>query len=204
MIKCRGCGEIIDVQATLKLYEYAAEAYYYGYQYRTYYEQSFLETSDPPKPSLAFAGEAFAWVALAALSGAIGNASYDAVKHVIKGIVSDVEANNKRSLTNFDFLLELSDEKLGTLIGSIKDYGEGMGGITKEVRLAIVEEIVADAVSHNPALSSEMWRLMGKKKVTAKERKRFAELLRNAMAASRQRSQPPKGVFNGLWARIGK
>lgn len=202
-IVCGNCGESTNRELMLRLYEYAAEVYYYGHQYRDYYEQAYSRSKNPPKPSLAFAGEAFAWVMLAVLSGVLGNAAYDAIKVVIAKIRDDVAAG-KLPARDYTRFLELSDEQLGELIGAARDYCDGMEGLTREVRAAIAEEIVADTVAHEPLLAAEMIKLMQRKEVKPKHRKRFAELLRGALAKSRERTQPAPTTFNGLWSRLGK
>ncbi|RTL55589.1 MAG: hypothetical protein EKK46_06645 [Rhodocyclaceae bacterium] len=201
--RCSECGTELDPKAILRLYEYAAEVYYYGVQYRRYYEDAYAESNNPPKPSLLFDGEAFAWVMLAALSGVVGNAAYDLVKSVANRVREDVAAG-RLPARDYSPMLELSDNELGELIGSAREYRNGMDGLTKEVRAAIAEEIVADSVVHNPAVANEMMKLMRHKKVTQKDRKRFSELLRKTLVAQQQRSHLPASAFSGLWSRRAK
>ncbi|MCB8747157.1 hypothetical protein LHU53_09585 [Rhodoferax sp. U2-2l] len=200
---CIECGAPLDHEALLRLYEYAAEVYYYGHQYRVYYEIAYARDKNPAKPSLGFPGEAFAWVMLAVLSGVLGNAGYDAIKTVIAKIRTDVSSGRVRH-KDYSALLELSDEQLGELIDAARTYCDGMEGLTKEVRAAIVEEIVADTVSHDPAISLEMMKLMQRKEIKPKHRKRFAELLRGAIVRSKKRTTPSPGALNGLWSRLEK
>lgn len=202
IIVCGGCGVCVERSRILRLYEYAAEVYYYGHQYRIYYENAYRSSKNPPKPSLGFAGEAFAWVTLAVLSGVLGNAAYDAVKVVVTKIRDDVAAGHL-SARDYSRLLELTDEQLGELIGAARTYCDGMEGLTREVRTAIAEEIVADTVSHDPMVAAEMMKLMQRKEVKQKHRKRFAELLRGAIARGRDRTQPPLKAFDNLWSRLG-
>jgi hypothetical protein len=202
-IVCACCGVSIDRGRILQLYEYAAEVYYYGHQYRVYYEGAYRSSKNPPKPSLGFAGEAFAWVTLAVLSGVLGNAAYDAIKVVVAKIREDVAAG-RLPARDYSRLLELTDEQLGELIGAARTYCDGMEGLTREVRAAIAEEIVADTVSHDPMVAAEMMKLMQRKDVKQKHRKRFAELLRGAIARGRDRTQPPPKGFDNLWSRLGK
>lgn len=200
---CEACGERIERERVLQLYEYAAEVYYYGRQYRIYYERAFRSGQDNIKPSLGFAGEAFAWVMLAVLSGVLGNAAYDAIKAVVNKIREDVSAGNIPG-RDYTALLELTDEQLGELVDAARTYCGGMDGLTKEVRAAIVEEIMADTVAHDPMVSAEMQKLMQRKEIKPKHRKRFAELLRGAIARSRSRTEPRPGVFKDIWSRLGK
>ena len=133
---CPACGEPIDVQELLRLYEFAAETYYYGHQYRVVYEKQFEESKNRVHYSLAFGGEVFAWIMLAVLSGVVGNAAYDLLKAVVAGIRADVAAG-KLPEKDYSPLLELSDEELGSILYSAKQYLGGMEGLTQEIRLAI-------------------------------------------------------------------
>lgn len=202
-VACRECDAVIEPSRILQLYEYAAEVYYYGRQYRLYYERAYAESKQPPKPSLAFAGEAFAWLMLAVLSGVAGNASYDAIKAVVRKIKDGV-ADGRLPARDPSRLLELNDDELGELVDAARVYCDGMEGLTREVRAAIVEEVIADAVAHSPLLADEMTKLMQRKVVKPKHRKKFAELLRLAVVQSRQRSKPPTSALAGLWSRLGE
>lgn len=197
---CSECGAELDRKAILRLYEYAAEAYYYGVQYRRYYEDAYAKTDKPLKPSLLFDGEAFAWVMLAALSGVVGNAAYDLVKSIANQVLEDVAAG-RLPARDYSRMLELSDDELGELIGAAREYRNGMDGLTQQVRAAIAEEIVADSVAHNPAIANELIKLMQHTKVTQKHRRQFAKLLRKSLVAHQQRSHLPASSFSGLWSR---
>jgi hypothetical protein len=198
---CTACGAPLDRETLGRLYEYAAEVYYYGCQYRSYYESAYASGPNPIKPSLSFAGEALAWVTLAVLSGVLGNAAYDAVKAVVAKMRSDI-ADGKVPNRDYSRLLELTDDQLGALVDAARSYCGGMDGLTKEVRAAIVEEIMAHTISHDPALVEEMTQLMQRNETKLKHRKRFAELLRAAVVQSRDRSKPPQGMLDNLWSRL--
>lgn len=200
---CIECGAELDPKAILHFYEYAAEVYYYGVQYRRYYEDGYAKSDKLPKPSLAFDGEAFAWVMLAALSGVVGNATYDLIKSIINRIRENVIAGNLPA-RDYSSMLELSDNELGELIGFAREYRNGIDGLTKEVRSAIAEEIMADSIAHSPAIANELMKLMRSKKVTQKDRKRFAEVFRKALAAHQQRTHLSESSFSSLWSRRSK
>ena len=196
---CPVCGGSLDVAELERLYEFAAETYYYGHQYRVVYEE---QTEHRTRYCLEFAGEAFAWVMLAVASGVLGNAAYDGVKLVVARIRADVAAG-KLSDRDYGPLLALSDDELGSLLYSAKQYLTGMDGLTKQVRLAIAEEIAADAVAHDPKLGEEMLKLMKKKAVKPKDRQRFAELLRHAIARHQRSNTPNPHKLQNLWGKVG-
>lgn len=199
---CPVCSAPIDVEELLKLYEYAAETHYYGHQYRVVYEKQFSETDEGPRFSLQFAGEAFGWIMLAMLSGVVGNAAYDSLKIVISRIRDDVAAG-KISDRDYSHLLTLSDDELGEILLSAKEYISGMEGLTREVREAIAEEIAADAVAHEPKIAEEMMRLMSKKTVKPKDRQRFAQLMRHAIVKQQKRSKPNLRKLQDAWTKVG-
>jgi hypothetical protein len=191
----------MDVPELLKLFMFAAETYYYGHQYRVVYEEQFKNADEDLRFSLEFAGEAFAWVMLAVLSGVVGNAAYDLLKAAVSKIRADVAAGK---LTDRDYtpLLALSDEELGDLLHSAKQYVSGMDGLTREVRLAITEEIAADAIAHNPNIAEELVKLMNKKTVKPKDRQRFAQLTRYAVLQQQRRTRPNLRKLQKPWSKV--
>lgn len=198
---CPACTAPINIDELMQLYEYAAETHYYGHQYRVTYEAQFKENDTSTRYSLQFAGEAFAWIMLAMLSGVFGNVAYDVLKVVISRIREDVAAG-KISDRDYTYLLTLSDEELGDILYSAKQYVSGMEGLTREVREAIAEEIAADAVSHDPKVAEEMLKLMSKKTVKPKDRQRFAQLMRYAIVRQQKRSKPNLQKLRDSWERV--
>lgn len=200
-VACPACGAPIDVDELVGLYEYAAETHYYGHQYRVVYEAQFKESDTDTRYSLQFAGEAFGWIMLAMLSGVLGNAAYDVLKVVISRIREDVAAG-KISDRDYTHLLTLSDEELGNILYSAKQYVSGMEGLTREVREAIAEEIAADAVSADPKVAEEMLKLMSKKTIKPKDRQRFAQLLRNLIVKKQKHSRPNLQKLRDSWKSV--
>lgn len=197
---CPSCGANIDVDELLRLYDYAAHVYYYGHQYRlAYAEQEHSEQR--ARYSLQFAGEAFAWTMLAVLSGVVGNAAYDLVKVIVTKIRKAV-ADGKVNDRDYSALLSLSEKELNDLFCSAKSFTNDMDGLTKEVRLAIIEEIAVDAMTHQPQLMAKMTQFMKGKKLGEKKKKKFIELLRATVALQQKRIHPKKGSLNDRWNRI--
>lgn len=194
---CPRCNSAIDADELLRLYDYAAHVYYYGHQYRLAYEAQQQTTH---RYCLQFAGEAYAWTMLAVLSGVVGNAAYDLVKIIVVNI-RDAVATGEIKDRDYSALLALSDEELNDLFSSAKSYTNDMDGLTKEVRLAIVEEIAVDAMTHQPQLMAQMMKFMEGKKFGAKKKQKFFELLRTTVA-QQKRIHPKKGSLNDRWNRI--
>jgi hypothetical protein len=196
---CPSCASSIDAEELIRLYKYGAHVYYYGHQYRRVYEAQ-EETEDKPRFYLEFAGEAFAWTMLAVLSGVVGNAAYDLVKVVAANIRREVQAGRLPS-RDYSPLLALSDNELSDLFNSAKCYTSDMDGLTKEVRLAIIEEIAVNAMVHEPKLISQMTRVMNGAELTDKQRTKFFKLLRTVVAREQAKVLPTTGRLNNLWTR---
>ncbi len=197
---CPRCASIVDVDELLRLYEYAAHVYYYGHQYRLAYETQ-QQPEQKARYNIEFAGEAFAWTTLAVLSGVVGNAAYDLVKTIVANI-RDTVAEGRVSDRDYSALLALSDEELCDLLSSVKSYTNDMDGLSKEVRLAIIEEIAVDAMTEQPQLFAQMMKFMKGGKISAKGRKKFVEQLRITATLQQRRILPKKGELNDRWTRI--
>lgn len=199
LVTCSRCSASINIRDLDDIFHYAAETYHYGYQYRVYYERAYQLSASPPKPSLAFAGEAFVWVMLAMLSGVIGGVAYDLVKTVVADLRE--QSRTRRSEDkSYDALLNVTDEELEKMFQYARDYYQGLASIQKEVRADIFEEIVADEVSHDPIISNELMKLIGRETLKPKHRRKAHELYRIAITRAMNRKPPPKERFLGLWS----
>ena len=200
LASCSRCGAQVNPEDVKDIVTYAAETYYYGYQYRNYYEGAFSSSASPvAKPSLAFAGEAFAWVMLVMLSGVIGGASYDLVKKVVNDLRNQAKERCAED-RSYAELSEVTDEELDEMFNFARDYYQGLEGIRKEVRAAIIEEIVADEVSHDPVLANELAKSIFRKKIKPKHRRKAQELYRIAITRAVNRKAPQKKKFLGFWS----
>src|SRR5262249_24952188 len=96
-----------------------------------------------------------------------------------------------------------TDDQLADIIDSAKHYCNDLDRLTNAVRAAIVEEICADNIAHDlPHVAAEMQKLTGRKRLTNKDRKRFAELIRLSITESRKRAKPNKADYVGLWSDV--
>ena len=198
-IICPQCSTSFNANDFDDLSNYATEAYYYGYQYRVYYERAYQLSSSPAKPCLGFAGEAFTWVMLAMLSGIIGNATHD----VVKKIIADLREQSRMRCTedkSYDALLNVTDEEIEEIFQYARDYYNGMKSIQKEVRAAIIEEIMADEIAHDPVIGLELMKLIERENLKPKHRRKAQELYRIAISRAMNRKPPSKERFLGLWS----
>jgi hypothetical protein len=198
-MSCYRCGISISSEESEEVFQYAAETYYYGYQYRVYYENAFRSSPDVPKPCLAFAGEAFIWITLAMLSGIIGNAAYDVVKVVLKDL-RDQAKGRRAEDRSYSLLADVTDKELDELFQYARDYYHGLESLRKEVRAAIIEEIVVDEISHDPVINHELTKLIFRQNIKPKHRRKAQELYRIAIARAINRKAPPKEKFLDFWS----
>ncbi len=197
---CQHCGHEQELDQVLHMFKYAADAYYYGHQYRKVYERA--RSSDTTRFHLTFGGEEFAWIMLAALSGVIGNATYDSIKAAVRHIAEQTTRPAPTDDLPTGALAELTDAELAEILDSARVFHNDLDGLTQQVRSAIVEEIAVDAMSHNPVLAAEIQKLMARKDIKPKHRRRFVELLRSAMALRKKETLQRKEQYNNLWSRI--
>lgn len=138
--KCPFCGEEHpdDYDAIV---ERAKQAYEMGINYRKFFEDQIVSEGKvkcyaslvPPEQWLVFIG-------VAALSGIIGNASYDLVKNVIKKIIEKAKKDGVDEIAKkFD-----SDYKIEILITHINEYINTPEKIHPEVLHGIKEEMQVD------------------------------------------------------------
>ena len=199
LLVCNECGRENKREDLIHMYRYAADAFYFGHQYRHIY-QNRNAISEKIRFHIPFAGEIFAWIMMAALSGVIGNATYDVVKLAIKRIIDQSPSDKVRQ--DYLPLLELTDEQLGDLLDSARSFANDLDGLTHHVREAIIEEIAVDAMIDNPSLTAEIQKLMSKKQIKPKHKRRFAELVRAAISERRRKQSQKSSNYKDLWAKL--
>lgn len=134
--KCVCCGESYpdNYEAIL---ERSEQAYEMGVRYRQFFDEQVKSKGKvncyaslvPPEQWLIFIG-------VAALSGVIGNATYDLVKSVIKKIIEKAKIEGENKIADkYD-----SDEKIEILIIQINEYINSPEKIHPEVLRGIKEE----------------------------------------------------------------
>jgi len=172
---CPECGLAQPDFVRKNLLPYAAHVLRYGYQYRNFYEDV-DRSAGYIKPSLAPLPDILAWIALAAIGGVIGNATYDAIKEFIKGLQYKVSLRSEE-IDGADKFVEMDDESIRRLVDYSADFMADLKGIQTEIRNDIVEEILADAVSEDLETGREILKLlMQKKPLRPIEKKRVADL----------------------------
>jgi hypothetical protein len=146
--ECSTCKSRIDPIQVEKIVPFARYAAHYGYDYRSCYEEQVKETGEVhTKFSLLDPSNYFQLLAVVAISGYIGGATYDLVNYLGKQIISLV---NKKSVKDdsdneiIEFLKD--DEKVKKFARYCVDYYKGYPE-DKTVSDAIAEEEMADFAS---------------------------------------------------------
>lgn len=142
--KCPACGVPFDPSRFLRLLYWGRNAFEFGYQYRTVFEADYKEArACNARYQLDSVSDIAAFAAVAALSGIIGNASYDLLKVVFRKIR---RAARRLPAAEYTVL----DEVLATEAGRkkfleyIHDYARGfVRQRNRQVKAAIEEEIAA-------------------------------------------------------------
>ncbi len=148
---CEVCGSRFDQRTYKRLMDYGRQAVRYGYDYRREYESQIKSNNEIsinynlPEPDALYQ-----WLALAALSGIVGNVAYDMVKYLAKRLYHKI-VGSKENKKYGEVIKFLSDDKqLELFTNYIKDYYNNFSDIHPEVKKAIEEEIFIDN-SHNTA-----------------------------------------------------
>ena len=187
---CSVCGYTIACSSYRNLVNYAANSVYYGYLYREAYEKQLAKKKRITTcHALADPSALLVFCALAALSGVIGNASYDLVKKIVKRLASS--QNNK------ELVKEVNIRKLYV-------YLEQHHCHSLEVDVRVRQEIEKEQIiwTRTDAVSSalantDIARLPKKEMETV-----FFDALTKAASALKSQQAPSSSAFMKLWSKL--
>ena len=200
--ECDNCGQSLDVSVLEATYQYSRYVVYYGHQYRKYYE-GLRGQENKARPSLAFIGDAFAWLGMAVLSGIVGGVSYDVLKTVFIRMRDQARKNAKYD-HGCQQLAEMTESEFEEFFSNIYDAHTGFANIPNEVRADILEEITADAVSEDPIIAHQIGKLVLREDPKPRHKKRALELYRMALDKKLAMRKPKANVLTKFWAGIDK
>lgn len=148
--ECTDCNKSINYDYN-EIFEYAQKAVYYGYVYRKRYEEDLkINTNLDWRYSLIAPSNLYDFLAIAALSGIVGNIAYDLTKYVAKKILDYLKTKTELSEQDNEVkLLIENNEELNIFIGCVINYYDGLNGLNPLVKAAIAEEEIADFASHS-------------------------------------------------------
>ncbi len=104
-LNCPQCGQIVHIETYKTLFRFAAEANRYGVDYREVY-QEMLDDGDAGQEAFSLSpSEIASFLVMAALSGIVGNASFESLKLVFRKIKTQMFALREKEAKRFDWSL---------------------------------------------------------------------------------------------------
>ncbi|AWG20529.1 hypothetical protein FFWV33_02775 [Flavobacterium faecale] len=164
--KCENCESVLDTVYYNRLKEYSNQTVIYGFNYRRAYEEQVKKNGEVnEKFSLIAPTDYFDFLAIAALSGMVGNFAYDLVKNVAKQIYTKLKnKSEEEKLDNSEKeLIELISDpsKLNLFIIYIKARYKN-AKLHKKVQDAIAEEEIVHAMLNDKTGKDGFWEAFGK------------------------------------------
>lgn len=155
-LTCHSCGNKTDKEFYSKLKNYAHRAVYYGYDYRVAYEKQFKEDGDIKiLHSLLDPSSYYELIAIAVLSGMVGNLAYDLAKSVATQIWKRLTTKKKEEKLEKEeeLVLEIvsSNQKLNEFTMYVQAYYKNLKNVQIKVKHAILEEEIVDVASKEKA-----------------------------------------------------
>ena len=189
---CTACGFEVDKALYDKVVQYAKTSVYYGYNYRKFYEKQIEADRKITKGAWAFDPATVAcFLGVAALSGIIGNISYDIVNKAFKKIINNSKELNKDigqkkiSITN--------DAEINIFIQYIKEFHLGEYSAPDEVKFQIIkEEIICN-------LTDSLYPVLSEEKPT---REKIHEAVEEAFNRNKKADKPSSEDFGSFWKKI--
>lgn len=193
---CSNCGYLNDLERQQKLTEYASRAVHYGYEYRVEYESQVAEQGEiRVKYSLLNPANYLEWIAVAALSGLVGNMASDLVKYVAKQALEKLTAKQEvEELTHEEkntLKIVRDNATLNKFTVYVQHYYKGMPKLDKKVGSGIAEEEIVHSVTDGEA--DKMEQVLKDIENGKDIKEAFGELfLEGAKNAGKKRREKPK------------
>ena len=193
---CPACHYHLDADSYSRMERCAYNVMHFGHSYREIYEiQYSKENPEEIRYSLFEPSSIALFVGIAALTGIIGNATYD----VVKTVISKVIKHYKISATEEDISKYENDKNIQLIIRNIIEFLKGLEGVKEEVRSAIIEEIICHY------MTDEMMKEFG----TVESLMPNLENVKDSLAVrhesaieSFKKDQPRPEDFHGLWINL--
>jgi len=194
-IICPECGFAVQRDLYQRLLSYASYAVGFGYHYRLAYENQIHKQQGRVRYALTF-DQIWVFAAVAALSGIIGNASYDLIKMVIRKIRSKrVQIAVIPDDSEFVRILE-SDERFSTFLQYIENFDtDYRQGIHFQVAQALIEEMTAHEFAR-------LWPHNNDGTPQRLSEEELRQIYKKAIIVVNSREKPGKRDFEGFWENI--
>lgn len=193
---CTECGYIIEPDLYDKIINYAFEAVYYGHDYREKYEEQINDRGEiTERYCLHEPSTILCFLAIAALSGVVGNLSTELVKKAFKTILNKVK-NCKEDIGQ-NKVSFLKDAEIDVYIQQVNVFHNDFQGIDPSVKAEITKEIFIHELIDS--LLPEM-----KKKNMEITEKMIFEIVKQTFDRVKTRQKLSKQDFENFWKAIGK
>lgn len=189
---CPSCGFAVDGRLYGRIIEYAKAAVYFGYNYRKFYEKQLDVNGKITKKAALFDPVTLAcFLGVAALSGVIGNMSYDLVKKALRKITKNSNKLNKdigQNKISFS-----KDSEINIFIQYVKEFHLDEFSTAGEIKYEINKERIIYSLTETlyPVLS----------KGTA-NREKIHEAVKEAFDKFSKADKPSIEDFDSFWKRI--
>ena len=201
LIFCPACGFSIQRSTFQQLFDYASDAIEIGFHYRRKCEVEGITNKRSSLPPLS---EIWVFVALAALIGIIGNATYDLVKKTIRKIIpTQGKAREETKRTTGSFLDLEDDSFLNLFIEYMSDFHNGFNNLPPDLRDYLDEELlVHQMVRLSDDEVFEDYLSKGLKEKSEEEKKAFLVTPIKALRVVEKRRIPSTEDFIGFWKKL--
>jgi hypothetical protein len=196
-LSCPQCHTHIATTDYALLIKYSREAARFGHIYRLMYEEAKKHDDCNTRAQIEL-HELWAFAALAALSGIIGNASFETVKLVIRKIIAF--ANSHSPARSRPMLINGDDEQhLHTFLSNLQDFANGMQNVDPWVRHVIVEEMLVDQSTNLMCSAEELKVWRRDDQPAAVTRDTVKKLLSKTVKSGSITEKPSEEALTGLW-----
>lgn len=188
--ECPACGKALHRGRIRKILEYAGHYYHFGWQCRRHFEAQAdddqpVEVTAPPAGATA----AEALLAMAVLSGVLGNAPLETVGKAVDRLAGQLDA---RGLP----CARPDDQEIAQLVAYFRSYKGGLKDAPESIRKAVWDEELLRVMKRNFAAA---------KPAATDGKVQLRELMAQAgkqMLAFRKQ-QPSSVEFLGFWSKLG-
>ena len=174
--------------------DYSKHVFQYGHRYRELYKNQVANTGEiGAKFCLTDPATIYAFLGVAALSGVVGNLSYDIVKAVSKKIICNFN-KLKGEETN------ISEDEVEKIFKNFDEFINNFSSIDKKVADAITEEMIVHSVSGKNA--EKMAKLLFANERSPKVQAEMVKIMKKAIKREKKKPKPQPEIFDDFWGNI--
>jgi hypothetical protein len=187
-----------------RLLSYASEAATFGHAYRVKYEelhrQGKLYGPKVTRYSISLT-EIWAFAAIAALSGIIGNVAYDVVKAALSRITSCLRKGKTKAVGTPIPRLLRTEEGVNIFIQHVQDFCNGLRKLDPDVKRAIVGEMMVHLLVDLTDTDGTPGTVR-KVKLGPRDEEALKEILMRPFLAGSITDKPVSQDFDGFWHNL--